>query len=96
MLNVVLLNELKNDLIKRSKEINNNFVSLCLDSDSIKMYHTVSAYDFLISDDDITIEVENFILSIASRSLFKIEKNKNDIETEYILKNDSLKLCINI
>lgn len=94
MLNASLLKQLKDDLIKKAKEKNNNFVSLCLDVGDIRMCHIVRACDFYVNEDSISIEVDNFILSITPRSCFEIEKHKNDIESEYVLKNENSNLYV--
>lgn len=96
MFNKNLLSVLKDDLIDKAQNHDNKFVTLCLDIDDVKMYNVVYANDFIISENYIDIDIDNFTLSVTLKSDFKIEKNKNLIETEYVLTSNNFKLYITI
>lgn len=84
--------ELKKELIEVSKDKDHGFVSLCLDAGNITMNYNVHASDISIDDENIFIETDKFIIHISINNSFKIEKNINDFEKEYVLEDERFKL----
>lgn len=94
MSNRLIFCDLKKELIKQSKNKDNGFVSICLNGGEFTMNYIVHASDISIEDEDIFVEAENFVFHIHIDNNFKIEKNINEIEKEYILENERFKLYI--